>query len=80
MRRVKSSTADTIRIELSFELFAYVLERIIIDFWGKVLRHDVLRGIVTFRAVLASDTLTALTELNAKAREAREMEERMKTK
>lgn len=31
-------------------------------------------------SVLATDTLTALTELNAKAREAREMEERMKNK
>ncbi len=31
-------------------------------------------------SVLATDTLTALTELNAKAREAREMEERTKNK
>lgn len=31
-------------------------------------------------SVLATDSLTALTELNAKAREAREMEERMKNK
>lgn len=31
-------------------------------------------------AVLAADTLTALTELNAKAREAREMSEHLKDK